>query len=462
MPGLHLILQSIPLRNSIEMTEKAPLKSIASFFSSISNLYDRAFGGRLVLRRFASILPVDLVVRASGFILLPLYVHLMPQNEFGLFTYILAVIVSWTVVLNFGMYLAQTRLYHRYEGDERAAALFTIHILVLGFLALVLIFFFASKLDFAIVQVLVSSPISYEAYRMPLFFAVGVSVFSFMLYNFFATSERIKTYQIFSLLKLFVVHGGVLFALILSEGDTVMIRIKYAYILEFILLLPFAVILVKEMKMQFKVAIAKRALAIGLPAAVAALVGFVYNFADRFVLEKFGSLADIAVYNLALTIASVIGIVFSSYQTVYLPLFLKEREVQRNIRNTRALVWKVSLSLGILGAAIFLVAIVALDLNILDEQYNDILIILPMLLVGGIMQSIGHLFTNYFVYFELMARSTIMGVILGAVSLGLNYLLVPSLHLVGTALAYFLSSAVSVGAYAFLVTRMIRKTGVTL
>ena len=80
------------------------------------------------------------MVKASGFILLPVFLRLMTQDEFGLYNYLLSIIQTFSLVLNFGLYIAQTKLYHSIASREkRGELLFTIAVTLIFFLVLIII-----------------------------------------------------------------------------------------------------------------------------------------------------------------------------------------------------------------------------------------------------------------------------------------------------------------------------------
>ena len=84
--------------------------------------------------KFFSVLSIDILVRATGFILLPFFLRLMTQSEFGLYSYILSIVQTFSLVLNLGLYVALSKLYHSYAlQEQKGELLFTIFISLLVF-----------------------------------------------------------------------------------------------------------------------------------------------------------------------------------------------------------------------------------------------------------------------------------------------------------------------------------------
>ncbi len=77
--------------------------------------------------KFFSVLSIDILVKAAGFVLLPFFLRLMTQSEFGLYNYILSIVQTFSLVLNLGLYVALSKLYHLYTVQEqKGELLFTI------------------------------------------------------------------------------------------------------------------------------------------------------------------------------------------------------------------------------------------------------------------------------------------------------------------------------------------------
>src|ERR1700743_1164094 len=84
-------------------------------------------------RRLLTVLSLDIFVKASAVVLLPVYLRLMTQDEYGLFNYILSIIYAVAMLLNLGLYITRSKLYHDYPAPhERERLIASIHILLVG------------------------------------------------------------------------------------------------------------------------------------------------------------------------------------------------------------------------------------------------------------------------------------------------------------------------------------------
>ena len=151
----------------------------------------RKYKENVLHKRFFTVLSIDILVKVSGIILLPVYLRLMTQEEYGLYNYLLSIILTFSLVLNFGFYIPLAKFYHDYKDAlQKGKLLFTLSSLlaIALFLVIFIIYFFG--FDYKIVNILFKNEINYSHYRVAIMMAVIVSVLNFMLTSFFFTSEK--------------------------------------------------------------------------------------------------------------------------------------------------------------------------------------------------------------------------------------------------------------------------------
>ena len=414
----------------------------------LKQIFVKYYQNSVVLKRFSKVFSLDVLVRASNFFLLPVYLKLMSKDEFGLYGYLYSMIWMLSLILNFGFYVSQTKMYHDYDADKKKHLIFTIMVSLSVMLFLVIFPVYASGLDYYLIKILFTHPIPYEQYRGFLLLAVIVATFSFMCTNFFITSENIKQLQTFNFLKLVLVNSVVIYALKSSSLDTVKIRLEYSYIVELFIILLFVPFYLKNMKPVFSFPMLRKAFKIGIPSLVMSLVGLINNFSDKFILEKYGSFSDLAIYNLAFTIASIIGVVFASFHSVYLPFFYKEKNFEKNFNKTKEIVKKMGGIFILIGIAIWLGILILLKINIIDNsKYGEVIYILPFLLLSQNILSMIQLFMNYIVYFEVVYVGSIVMAITCIFNIGMNILLIPSYKYYGASVSALLVSIISILIY---------------
>lgn len=408
------------------------------------------------LRRFASILSVDILVKASGILLLPLFLRLMTQNEFGTYNYLVSICQTFSLVLNLGLYIPQSKLYHNYPGrEERGSLLFTIFAVLTGFLFLITIIAFFTGMDDVIISVLFEKEPDSQ-YKPVLAFALLVTIYSYMLSNYFYTSEKLHLIRRYNIYRIVLVNLLALLALYVLPGDTVIVRMIVTYGVEFLLLGVFFYFLFRELVPRLNQRMMKKSLAMGLPIMVSAIFGIVVNFSDKFLLQKYGKMSDLSNYFLAFSFASVIPLVFASLQNVWLPIFMKERDLKRNMEKSGELVNKLLLVFTIISLLVWVLFAMLLWTGIISAEYSMVIWILPILLLTQIIVSITNFYGNYLVYFEQTKLVSYAGMLVSMLSVAFGLWLIPRYGVLGASLTTFTVNLVYLIIYYLLVIRIAR------
>jgi len=198
-------------------------------------------------------------------------------------------------------------------------------------------------------------------------------------------------------------------------------------------------------------------LKLALPVTLSAVFGIVINFSDKFFLEKYGSFSNMSYYYLAISCASVIPMIFTSFQNAWLPIFLKEKDIQKNIIKTNKVLVRLFFILLILSLCIIVFVKMILVLGIIQNKYAETIFILPIILVSQIIAALVPLYSNYVVYFEKTHIASIIGLILCCISFGLSLLLVPRYGVYGAATVSLICNACYFAIYFFTIRAYARK-----
>jgi O-antigen/teichoic acid export membrane protein len=402
--------------------------------------------------RFFSVLGIDILVKASGFFLLPLFLRLMTQSEFGLYNYIISIVQTFSLVLNLGLYVAQSKLYHNYTvKEQKGQLLFTINITLFAVNVLMCVIILVFGLDDWLVKNLFDNKADYKFYKAFIMLALLVSVFTFTLTNYFYTTEKIKQVKGYNLCRIILINTVSLLALFIIKENAVSIRLGFTYGVEFILLLVFSSYIIKEMVAVFNRDMMWKSLKLGIPIMVSAVFGIVVNFSDKFLLQRYGSLVDLSNYYLAFSFASIIPLIFSSVQNVWLPVFLQEKDVQRNFEKTKKLLSKLLFFFLILSLAVWVLFNLLLWIHVIPVKYDNVIWILPILLITQIFSSLTPIFSNYLVYFEKTSLVSLSGLMVSVVSICLGLWFIPLWGVLGAALTTLIINFIYLAIYYYLV-----------
>lgn len=392
------------------------------------------------IKKFTIVFGIDVLVKASSFLLLPVYLRLMTQGEYGLYNYFFSIIQLFTLILNLGLYTSLSKYYHKYKSpDEKGVLLFTIAVTLSVFIFVFCLMAYFFRIDYWLIGKLFKDVQSYAKYRLVILFSLIVSVSSFMLTNFFYTSEKIQQVKRYNLSRIILVNVFTISALFLIKTDHVQTRLLATAICELALLLTFAYHFLKETVFRFSRVIMLTSLKMGLPIMVSAMFGIVINFSDKYFLEKYGNMQELSSYFLAFSFANILPFVFTSFQNIWLPVFLKESDSRRNFEKTQKVIYKLFLILLFISIILWVLLFVLLRFNIIQAKYSQALSILPLLAFAQILGPITTLYSNYLLYIEKTYVASITGFIVSVISITLGAILVPRFGVYGSALSVLFS-----------------------
>lgn len=359
-----------------------------------------------IIRKSISLFSTDVLVRGANFLLIPVFLHLMTKNDFGVYGYLYNFAMTCSLILNLGYHSALPKLYIETAESKKdnASMLFTLSISLFGFLVFMFALFCITDADYAFFNIINEGEnvrFNYKTYRPYLFVALASMIFSNFLTYYFISAKKVRNIQIFNLVRMFACNITVIAVLYCSKNaDTVLLRLSITYVIEFLLCCVFARSFIKEIWCKYRKDYILRALKIGLPLSFVGLVNSVVNFGDKqFVMLYCGSEA-MGAYNLATLLATIPLIVFQSFNFVWLPNFLGEKNLQilkkKNNRNAIAIL----ALLLMLSLFIWLGAYLLLRWGIFPQNYGEITSYLPLLLLSQVFAALILYYFNYFTYFE--------------------------------------------------------------
>ena len=413
----------------------------------------------ILLNRLFAVLSIDILVKLSGVILLPVYLRIMTQDEYGLYNYLLSIVLTFSLVLTFGLYIPISKFYHDYADKiKKGKLLFTTFILLLGGLTMLIAIVYSAGLDVRIIKILFRHELNYQNYRLAILLAVVTSVFSFMLTSFLFTSEKIKQVKRYNISRIVWIHlASIALLYFMPETNAAELRLQITYALEFVLLLIFSGYVVKEMHFQFDYKLAIASIKMGLPIMLSALFGIVINFSDKFFLEKYGTLTDLSNYYLAIAFASIIPTIFASVQNAWIPLFMKEKNIGENVKKTNKLIRNLTLVFIGISLMIWVFLEILLVMSVIPKKYNEVTFVLPILLLTQIAAALSALYNNYLVYFERTHLISITGLIICIISIVASIFMIPRWGIYGAAAATMLSNILYLLTYNLLSKRIIAR-----
>lgn len=422
------------------------------------------YRNKVAFRRFISLFSTDVLVRGANFLLIPLFLYLMTRDEFGVYGYLYSFAMAMSLFFTFGFHASVPKLYADTKDDKKAqgSMLFTLSLtLILG---LVLIFSLISltgidEYFFGLINRNEEMKnFSYDTYRPYLLVAMASMVLSNLLTYYFVASEKIKNIQAFNLIRFFFANGlAILLLYTAPDADAALLRLSVTYIVELLLCCVFLFFLCKNFTFKFSKYYLYKGLKIGLPLSFVALLNAITNFGDKHFVMIYCGAAIVGVYNLASLLATIPVIVYQSFNFIWLPSFLQEKNLILLKKKTDRNGLRIFILLLLLSVLIYIGAFFLLQWGVFPENYSLIMQILPPLLLSQIFASLNLFFFNYFTYFEKNYLTILTSIVINSLSYLLFSLTASRFGYIGVAYSLLLSNFTLFVIYYILTSYYVKK-----
>lgn len=422
------------------------------------------YRNKVAFRRFLSLFSTDVLVRGANFLLIPLFLYLMTRDEFGVYGYLYSFAMAMSLVFTFGFHASVPKLYADTKDDKKAqgSMLFTLSLtLILG---LVLIFSLISltgidEYFFGLINRNEEMKnFSYDTYRPYLLVAMASMVLSNLLTYYFVAAEKIKNIQAFNLIRFFFANGlAILLLYTAPDADAALLRLAITYIVELLLCCVFLFFLCKNFTFKFSKYYLYKGLKIGLPLSFVALLNAITNFGDKHFVMIYCGAGVVGVYNLASLLATIPVIVYQSFNFIWLPSFLQEKNLILLKKKTDRNGLRIFILLLLLSVLIYIGAFFLLQWGVFPENYSLIMQILPPLLLSQIFASLNLFFFNYFTYFEKNYLTILTSIVINSLSYLLFSLTASRFGYIGVAYSLLLSNFTLFVIYYILTSYYVKK-----
>ncbi len=376
----------------------------------------------------------DLAVRATGFLLIPLYTRRLPLEAFGILGIIQIIEAGLVLVLNMGMSTAIMRRVREGGANLRedvfstAVVLCAVAALLLGTLAV---------LAPSVTPLIFGDSLSPGLFRWVL---VGIlfSTLKLFIVSLLRAERRPVPYVGFNIAH-FVAIMGLNIVLIAGLGYGLRGAIWGNATAALIVVLAMTPLILRRIRPGWRPGVVKELLVYGLPLMPGMLAMWVVAMSNRFFIQHHHGPEAVGLYTLGFRIALVLQIaVVTPFRTAWLPIMFS-LEDKPDARTIYSLVLTYFVGVGTFAAlAIALMApeVVAV---LAPVEYASAASVAPLLVLAYLIYGIYFLLDNGLL---LSGRTRLYPVVAGtaaAVNIGLSMLLVPTVGILGAAIGSVLS-----------------------
>jgi O-antigen/teichoic acid export membrane protein len=374
----------------------------------------------------------DILSRAIGFLLIPLYTHYLTPSDYG--TLELLDLTSYIIGLFLAMGIAQAvvRFYYEYSDQVRrdqviSVAMITLWVVSVAVLGILL---FASPL---ISQIVMKSRDFYHMFNI-IFITMVIGLSNEIPLTVLRIEEKSVTYLSFTLTKLTLnLTLNILFIVKFHMG---VIGILYSGLIAASVMGTFITIFIlRRTKISYSIPILRSMLGYSIPLMWSWFGMFVVNFGDRFFLQRMMTTADVGIYSLAYKFGMMPNIlVLSPFLMIWGPKrfdLLKEPDAKEIYAKvfTYFILIQCFVGLGIVIAIKEIIQIVASpDFH---DAYKYVIPILLAYIANG-----AYLYVQFGVHLEKKTKYLAYATILGAIiNVAGNFILIPLIGIWGAAIS---------------------------
>jgi O-antigen/teichoic acid export membrane protein len=381
----------------------------------------------------------QVLTKASAFLLIPLYTRFLTPEDYGIVGYMQFMLSILTTILMFGFYGAQTRFFYQYKNDPEVVGqyLFSINIWLIGVLTpcVFLVVFFGQP----VYRFVGPDDIPFSPYVPLIAWTAFFQIMNQLVISYWmARREYLKTTVLQMSLFLLVTGFAVLFVVGMKMGAEGKIRaMAFGNVVFFMLAYyPYARHFVYRIKWEY----IAYSLSFGVPIVIHLLSGVMHTSIDRAILADMVPMAELGWYTLGYQVGMVMGIVTTSVNRAWQPSYydiMESADPKNDHHICRTFnLWLILMSIICTAGMLWGGDILKL---ITPEHFHGATVVIPYVMLGYFFHGLYYFAVSpIFFYKKTILLPWFTGAA-AAVNIGLNFLFIPHLGIIGAALATTIS-----------------------
>lgn len=382
----------------------------------------------------------QILPRAAGFILLPIYTRFLTPADYGVVSSMAVLQTILAIFFTLCLDRSVVRLYWDYKTENDKKDFFgtiTISIAVLSSVSLFLLFIFNNYVG------LIYRSIDFYPFYAYAILSSFIGVFSLVPKNYLMLKEKAGTFIILSLLQFILGAGFILYFITVSK-EGAMGYLKGSLFSAIIMLPIFVLISIKICNLKFKYRIFKSAFSFSLPIVPAIMTSWILNLSDRVFIERYFTLGDVGIYSMGYKIAGLVVLFTGSYGLAYGPVFFKLANSNSQTIARKKIFKYNHLYLIVVVFICFIISFFSKEVIILllDEKYKDAYYFIPLIAFSYLFSQAGGITSNFFHQSKKMKANMYIAISAAIMNIVLNFLLIPPFGPYGAAYATIISMAI--------------------
>jgi O-antigen/teichoic acid export membrane protein len=396
----------------------------------------------------------QLLIKASGFILIPIYTRYLTTDDYGIIGIVNVIVTVMVAALSMGTAQSQTRFYYEHKGDDSKVGqlLFSINVLlvVVGLGACTLLSFLGKPLFDAIVG---GETVTFHPFVILAIWTAFFSLYGQIVTNYYITIKK-YTYCSILLFLQFLVSVGLVIYFVVIEREGALGSVKGIFYGQLFYCAVFYWSYARRFSWRINTRYVRDVLALGLPITVVMTATAAQVSIDKLIVKSFLPLSSVGLYTLGYKFGFVMSVVVVSINRAWLPNYyeLMNQSDESRAREVRRMfcVWVTMLGTLCVAGGVWADEIVVL---MTAPAFYSAAAVVPMILLAFVFQGVYYFMVGPLYYFKRTAVMPVITVAGVAADIGLNFLLIPRYGIMGAA-ASALASFVVLAVLAYLLGRM--------
>lgn len=390
----------------------------------------------------------DVLVKASGFFLIPLYTRVLTPADYGIVGYLQVFSSLLVVVLGFGFSGAQIRYYfeHRDESETIGRFMFTINVTtILVFVVLcVPVIAYGSIRGWSIG----SENIPFYPFMSITLGTVLLSVLMKLVTSSYRMRQNFLGIMLIKI-STFLLTTSFTILLVVYFRQGALGRVAGNALGLFIIFIPIYYLYARHFKPSFSTAALKYSVIYGVPIVLHSLMGVIHNSIDRLMLERYLPMSELGIYTLGASVAAVLQMFVTAFNQAYQPSYYQLMESgHESIEKQIVTTFKFWLRLITLATCIGIAFGGPFLTVFAGQRFQEVSKIFPLLLISVYAGSFYFFFSSPIFFYK---KTRILPFITGSsalINIVMNLLLIPRYGIHGASLATTISHIwISVVAY---------------
>lgn len=347
--------------------------------------------------RISFVLFAEISTKIFGYLVLPIYLHLMSKDSFGIFTYIFVLISTSLSITSLGLSSVIIKKVSIYE--KKYSEISSILLLQTIFLIFISIIIFSNEVYFVeLFNSLLNLKTLNTTFLRLIIIIIIFSTYNLLIYAFLITSKNKFKIFFFIISKfVFINLFSLLFLYIFKDKDASIIRLWGMLTGEFLNFIIFGYLIIKYIKFKI-IKNFSSYLYTGGPLVLNGIIYLMINIYFRNSILDNGFINTIADINLTILLLSPIIYLASAIQSAWATDLMQLKDLGSVINKTINYVPKIFLLFISILMVIYFLIVISFNFNLIPTSYENIKIYFFLLSGFILFQSFHHFIDNIFLY----------------------------------------------------------------